>query len=494
MRRFALSCAILLVFAACSDGAGSATSSTSTTDAATSTAAPTTTASTAGDTTTPAPAAPPEPAGAAGVGDPYYPELGNGGYDVDHYHIEISVDPDTARLEGTTTITATATETLATFNLDFVGLEIASLAVDGATAPFLRDGPELRVSPDGGIVAGESFEVTVSYSGRPQLIDLVSVGVQFGWIQTPEGIYVVAEPDGARTWFPSNDHPTDKATYSFAVTVPAPFTAAANGELLEVEDAGDNRTFHWEMDEPMATYLATIVVGEYERVESEGPDGILLRDYLPVSFNGTVPAAFGITAEAMEVLADWFGPYPFDRYGHVVVYDLGGALENQTLSLMGNRALFNEVVVHELAHQWWGNTVSPATWRDIWLNEGFATFSEFLWTEHRQGTGAMLEDIQDLHDALSSIGHTAIADPTVGQLFGPAVYWRGGMTLHALRVALDDDAVLREIFRVYFERYEDSTASTEDFIAVVHEVSGRDFTGLWDEWLYSVPLPDLPTG
>jgi aminopeptidase N len=242
----------------------------------------------------------------------------------------------------------------------------------------------------------------------------------------------------------------------------------------------------------MTSYLATLVVGEYERVEYDGPDDILIRDYLPTSFNGTVPDGFKITLEAMEVLSDWFGPYPFDRYGHIVVYELGGALENQTLSLMGNRALFPAVVVHELAHQWWGNTVSPATWQDIWLNEGFATFSEFLWIEHRQGTDAMLEEIQDLHDALSSIGHFAIADPQESQLFGPAVYWRGGMTLHALRAELGDDEVLKEILAVYYERFEDSHAATQDFIDVVHEVTGQDFTELWDDWLYSVALPDLP--
>jgi aminopeptidase N len=494
MRRFALITALVLVIAACGSEESSDTTTAPTTTAPTATTtAPTTTVAptTTQETTTTLPGVP-EPAGAEGVGDPYFPELGNGGYDVDHYDIVISVDPETARLEATTTVSATATETLATFNLDFVGLEISSLQVDGADADYVRSGPELRIPPNGGIVAGEGFSVTVGYSGRPQLINLLSVGVQFGWIQTPEGIYVVAEPDGARTWFPSNDHPTDKATYSFEITVPKPFTAAANGELVEVTDNGDTRTFHWNLESQMTSYLATLVIGEYERVEYDGPDGILIRDYLPTSFNGTVPDGFTITLEAMEVLSDWFGPYPFDRYGHIVVYEFGGALENQTLSLMGNRALFPAVVVHELAHQWWGNTVSPATWQDIWLNEGFATFSEFLWIEHRQGTDKMLEAIQDLHDDLSSIGHFAIADPQESQLFGPAVYWRGGMTLHALRAELGDDDLLKQILAVYYERFEDSHATTQDFIDVVHEVTGQDFTDLWDAWLYSVALPDLP--
>lgn len=494
MRRTPWTLAVLLTIAAC----GGDTTGATTTAADTSTTSTAATTTTAASTTTEAPPTTvpgvPEPAGAQGLGDPYFPELGNGGYDVGHYHIDITVDPETARLEATTTITATATETLATFNLDFVGLEIASLQVDGSDATYLREGPELRISPDGGIVSGEDFEVTVTYSGRPQLINLISAGVQFGWIQTAEGIYVVAEPDGAHTWFPSNDYPTDKATYSFDITVPKPFTAAANGALVQVTDNGDTQTFSWVLDELMASYLATVVIGEYERVESEGPGGVLLRDYIPLSLNGTVPAAFGITAEAMEMLADWFGPYPFDRYGHIIVYELGGALENQTLSLMGNRALYDEVVVHELAHQWWGDSVTPATWQDIWLNEGFATFSEFLWIEHRLGWDAMVSHIEELHEALSSIGHFAISDPREAQLFGPAVYWRGGMTLHALRVALGDDDVLRQIFLTYFERYEDGNVRTQDFIDLVHEVSGRDFTELWDDWLYSMVLPELPTG
>jgi aminopeptidase N len=159
---------------------------------------------------------------------------------------------------------------------------------------------------------------------------------------------------------------------------------------------------------------------------------------------------------------------------------------------MGSRALFDEVTVHELAHQWFGDAVSPANWQHIWLNEGFATFSEFLWTEHLRGTEAMNSEIASLHSNLSSIGHFAISDPQESQLFGPAVYWRGGMTLHALRVALGDDEVMKSIFQTYFTRYADGNATTQDFIDVVHEVSGQDFTDLWDAWLFSTQLPDLP--
>ena len=494
MRRTVLVTSLLLVIAACSGDEPATTSVpiTTGTTATTTTAAPATTSAET-TTTVSEPAELPEPAGAQGLGDPYFPDLGNGGYDVIHYDIEVTVDPESAALDAVTTVTAVADETLATFNLDFVGLEVSSVTVDGSEADYVREGPELRISPDGGIVTGEEFAVTVAYSGRPQLINLISAGIQFGWLQTPEGIYVVAEPDGARTWFPSNDHPTDKATFTFRITVPKPLTAAANGALVETIDNGDSQTFVWDLDSRMATYLATLVIGEYERVESEGPEGVLIRDYLPTSFNGTVPSAFEVTAEAMEFLAEWFGPYPFDRYGHIVVYELGGALENQTLSLMGSRALFDEIVVHELAHQWWGNSVTPSSWQDIWLNEGFATFAEFLWTEHLRGEDAMSDQIAGLHGALQSIGHFAISDPQESQLFGPAVYWRGGMVLHALRAQVGDE-VLRGIFHTYFERYADGNVTTSEFIDLAEEISGQDLTELFDAWLFSVALPDLPSG
>jgi aminopeptidase N len=494
MRRFfILTLGCVLALSACSDDSGESTttvasSSPSTTPTSTSTA-PTTQGT---STPTTQGATIPEPAGAAGLDDPYFPDLGNGGYDVDHYSIAMTIDPETAAIDAVTTIAATATETLATFNLDLLGLEVSAVSVDGEPAAYAREDAELRISPTGGIVDGEDFVVTVAYAGRPVPVTLMSAGVSIGWTQTDEGIYVAAEPDAARTWFPSNDHPIDKATFDFEITVPKPLTAAANGALIEVRDQGDMHTFVWELDSPMATYLATVVVGEYERVETTGPDGITLRDYLPTSFNGTVPGAFEITGEAMELLSEWFGPYPFDRYGHIVVYDLGGALETQTLSLMGNRALFAAVTVHELAHQWFGDAVTPTNWQHIWLNEGFATFAEFLWTEHRRDRDAMNAEIASLHDSLQSIGHYAISDPQESQLFGPAVYWRGGITLHALRVALGDDDVMKEIFQTYFTRYEDGNASTQDFIDVVHEVSGQDFTELWDDWLYSSQLPDLP--
>jgi len=480
--------ALVLIVAACDGG-----------EPATSTATTTTTAQISPTTATTGVPAPPttlfsgtESEGAAGLGDPYFPELGNGGYDVEHYDIDITVDFDSAELDAVTTITAVADQTLGTFNLDFVGLKISSVMVDGAAANYAREGPELRISPAGGIVAGEEFSVRVAYSGRPELIDLISAGVQFGWLQTPEGIYVVAEPDGARTWFPSNDHPSDKATFSFRITVAKPYTAAANGELIETIDNGATRTFVWDLASRAATYLATIVVGEYERFESEGPGGVLLRDYLPTSFDGEMPEGFKVTSEAMALLAEWFGPYPFDRYGHIIVYDFGGALENQTLSLMGNHATFDQVVVHELAHQWWGNSVSPANWQEIWLNEGFATFSEFLWTEHLEGEEEMLDQIDTLHSVLMTIEHRAIADPRESELFGPAVYWRGGMTLHALRVTVGDD-VMKRIFSTYYERFADGNVTTADFISVTEEVSGQDLTDFFDAWLYSTALPRLPT-
>ncbi len=505
MRQIAMTVSLLLIVAACSGGGTATTRTTSEgtvasttsiyTDSATpnTPTSPTTTATTTATTTSNTPPTAPTGAGAQGLGDPYFPDLGNGGYDVIHYDIEIAVDPQSAALDAITTISAVADESLATFNLDLLGLDVSSVTVNDADAAFTREGPELRISPEGGIIAGTEFSVSVAYSGRPELINLISAGLQFGWIQTSEEIYVVAEPDGARTWFPSNDHPSDKATFTFRITVPKPLIAAANGELVETIDNGDSQTFVWRLDSRTATYLATLVVGEYDRVESDTHDGIVIRDYLPTSFNGVLPPSFQVSADAIEFFSEWFGPYPFDRYGHIVVHDLGGAMETQTLVLMGSRALIDRIVVHELAHQWWGDSVTPATWQDIWLNEGFATFSEFLWIEHTQGSQAMVDTIEGLHDSLRAIDHAAIFDPGEAELFGAAVYWRGGMTLHTLRLRVGDD-VLKEILHTYFATFSDSNATTGNFIGIAEAVSGQDLSELFDSWLFSETLPDLPSG
>lgn len=433
-------------------------------------------------------------AAASGLGDPYFPTLGNGGYDVDHYLIDLRVDPERSHLDGTTTITATATGDHTAFSLDFAGPDVAAVTVDGAPVEWWRDGAELWVGAP--LVAGEAFSVAVGYAGVPSAFAAGSPGFPTGWRSNDEGTYVVAEPDGARTWFPANDHPTDKATFTFRITVPDGTTAVANGAPAGTETAGGLTTSVWEMAYPMSTYLATVVVAPLVRVEHPAAGDVVLGDYLPPAMADEVPEAFTRTGEMIEAFSAWFGPYPFDRYGHVVVSGLPAALETQTLTVFGDEWFSTPyaefVVAHELAHQWFGDAVTPATWQDIWLNEGFATYGELLWVEHLYGPEARQAEAARRYDDLAATDHALTGDPGVERLFGTSVYQRGALTLHALRADVGDEAFFA-ILRSWVERHAGGTAATSDFVALAEEVSGRDLGALFDAWLYAAPLPPLPS-
>lgn len=433
--------------------------------------------------------------GAAGVGDAYYPGLGNGGYDVQHYDLDLSYD-STGSVVADTAITAVATQNLSGFNLDFVGWEIDELTINGNAAPFRRDDQELVIYPYQ-IPSGEQFTIDISYNSVPEPMQSAALPLRIGWLGGPQGEqFVVAEPDAAHSWFPANDHPTDKATYSFTITVPEGFTGAANGELTEVVEGEATTTYHWSMDAPMAPYLATVIIGDgWEIVEdpiSTEEAGLPIRNVLPPDLIGATPAALERTGEMINVLADAFGPYPFDRYGIAVVDGFQHALENQTLSVFGRAMVdapfFEYVHVHELAHQWFGDSVSVAQWGDIWLNEGFATFSELLWVEHNFGIGAYREEVANRTEVARVAGLGPPATPPPNDLFNASVYQRGALVLVALRDEIGDEAFF-ETLRAHAERHANGNVTTEDFIAIAEETSGRDLTELFDTWLYGQELP-----
>jgi aminopeptidase N len=467
---------ILLIAASCGSGSSD---STSTVPATTSLAPPST-----------APFTP----GAPGAGDAYYPGLGNGGYDVQHYDLELTYDAD-GSVEADVVITAAATQNLSGFNLDFVGWEIDDLAVDGNDASYARDGDELVVAH--AIPSGDRFEIEISYHGTPEPIQSAALPLRIGWLTGPQGEqFVVAEPDAAHSWFPANDHPTDKATYSFTITVPTGFLAAANGEVTEVVEDETTTTYRWSMDAPMASYLATVVIGEgweivHDAVATETA-GLPIRNVLPSDLVGDAPAALEQTGEMINILEEAFGPYPFDRYGIAVVDGFPHALENQTLSVFGRTMVdtpfFAFVHVHELAHQWFGNSVSVAQWSDIWLNEGFATFAELLWVEHLFGAGAYQEEVANRTEAARIAAYGAPASPLPNDLFNGSVYQRGALVLVALRDEIGDNAFFATL-RTYAERYANGNATTEGFIAAAEETSGHDLTDLFATWLYGQELP-----
>ncbi len=430
-------------------------------------------------------------AGADGLGDKLYPQLGNGGYDVQHYDITLRFSPAENNITATTVISAAATDDLSSFNLDLYGLSVSSVTVDGAPADFAREDSELIITPAQSLAAGTLFSVTVDYAGVPEPISDPGVPfISLGWQTWEDGFHgPVSQPSGAMNWFPCNNHPSDKATYSMNITVPAQLTAAANGVLTKVIENDDGtRTFAWRLEEPMTSYLTIVAIGDYVEVRDDsGP--VPIRNYFPRDADASLINGFGITQEMMAWLIETLGDYPFAEYGVVVLPGFPAALETQTLSVFGASAPDPTVIMHELVHQWFGNSVAPARWQDTWLNEGFATYFMALWLEETLGLSAVENFFAFAADPEFELPAPGNIDIT--QLFGLGVYFRGALTLHALRAEVGDD-IFFAILRSYYDEYAHSIVTTDDFIAVAESVSGRDLGELFDAWLYSEAMPDLP--
>ena len=443
------------------------------------------------------------PESLGGLGDEYYPQAGNAGYDALHYEIVLECDPEMGALEGTTTMQAEALADLDLFHLDLVGLQVGSVSVDGTTVEYEREGQELIVECIDPLEAGDVFSVTVAYSGTPEpkMSEQEHLG---GWQIQGDTVFTSDEPEGAATWYPLNDHPSDKATYEFRLTVPKPYLAVASATLTSTLDNGEDRTFIWEMDYPMANYLSAVVIGDLVLQEEVSSDGVPIRNYFDPGLTRQERELFADTGEMIDFFATIFGPYPFDVYG-VVVPDItfGGGMEHQTMTLFGRDVvgelvtvpLFGDILVsHELAHMWFGDSVTLAEWQDIWLNEGFATYASWLWLEHDLGKIGLDAAIELAYEFLGT-DETPPGDPGVAELFGGSVYERGALTLHALRLLIGDDLFF-QILREWAAEHAYGNATTEDFTGLVEQktagVEGFDVEEFFDTWLFQEELPELP--
>jgi Peptidase family M1 domain/Peptidase M1 N-terminal domain len=644
--------------------------------------------------------------GAPGIGDPYFPRDGNGGYDVKHYFLDLQYNPRTDVLRGQATIRARATQNLSRFNLDFVGLTVDGIRVNGCAASWTRNGHELVVTPCHGLPTRNEFSVVVRYHGVPQPIVDDQLGIS-GFIATNDGAVIAGQPHGAATWFPANDHPLDKASYTFRVKVPAGLEVVANGGLRNKWTRNGWTTWRWDAGKPMASYLATATMGQfnlraYERggirfwdaidpalfavpeprtgeqyaisqkgepsykrlartiavpaggaslsfwinrdtepewdfvfveartvgqndwttlrdlnghtsqntgascpywhglhpflrhyqtdngndtcsprgstgrwwaasgasdgwerwrvdlsayagstvrvsisyasddlvqlpgafvddiVVSNGPgttsfedDGNTMdgwqvpgapagsapnpNDWIvgtesdaPAPIGEDIEASFGRQSEIIAFLSSKFGRYPFATGGGIVDdVDIGFALETQTRPVYS--WLFwvfpgqgDIVVVHELAHQWYGDSLTVAAWRHIWLNEGFATYAEWLWSEH-EGLGTAQEIFDGIYNeipAADPFWSVIIGNPGPDLLLDFAVYQRGAMTLHQLRLAVGD-ADFFEILRRWAQSREGDNVTTAQFIALAERVSGESLDELFDTWLFTPRKPRL---
>lgn len=457
-------------------------------------------------------------AGAPGADDAYFPSAGNGGFDVLHYDLDLRYTPPAATgavegfLQGVATIDLVPTTDLDRFNLDLRGMTVHSVTVDGKAVPSIaapakagtggrgwwriEDAEarqwELVIQPRPKLHAGRTVRVVITYDGvTSQPTDVE--GALYGWVTTRDGAMVASEPDGSMTWYPVSDHPTDKASYSFDITVPAGKVAVANGLLVGSTTTGGWTTWSWDAPDQMASYLTTASVGDYTLRMSTTSSGVPIIDAVDDALTpanlATTNANLARQAEIIDFLEARFGPYPFVAAGSIVDDDsLGYALETQTRPIYSRSAGLG-TVVHEIAHQWFGDAVSPQRWQHIWLNEGWATYSTWMWTEHTGGQTAAARFAAYLAaNRPASYWELPIGDPGPLGLFAGQVYDRGAATLHALRVKIGDAAFFAGA-QLWVTRYDDSTVTADDFRAVYEEVSGQDLAAFFDIWLYSPVKP-----
>jgi len=425
------------------------------------------------------------------VGDTYYPGIGNTGYDVTHYDLDLAYDHSTKVLDGVATIEAAATENLCRFNLDLRGLTVHSVEVDNRRADWRREGRELIITPRRALPAGEGFEVEVDYSGQPGPAPTDPSGFLDGWNYTDDGSYTSTPPQGADTWYPNNNTTNDKATFTFKVTVPKDIEAIANGQLIshKVNRGRGTATWVWDETEPMATYLATLSTGQFTVLEDRTSDGLPIWNAVqPDQLTEFARSQLGQIEEMLDFFSERFGPYPFSSSGAIVdVTDAGYQMETQTrpefTSANGLRAL-----AHELVHQWFGDDVAVRRMRDVWLSEGFATYGAWLWTEHTGGRTAQAS-FDANYAQTGTFWENTVFDPGVeNQYQGKTVYTRGAMTLHALRGKIGDDAFFRTL-KAFTKTFGGDVASTDDFIAIAERESGQRLDDFFDVWLYEEGKP-----
>jgi aminopeptidase N len=432
--------------------------------------------------------------GADRPADAYLPEHGNGGYRTSHYDLQLDYRPSASRLSARATVSAVAERSLAGFSLDFGTFRVERVRVNGAPARYGHTEGKLRVRPAAPIGAGSPFTVEVRYAGRPRPIH--SHWGDLGWELLDDGAMVASQPIGAPSWFPCNDHPADKAEYRIEVTAPSRYTVVANGRLRLRRTGAGVTTWVYEQRAPMSSYLATVQIGRYQQIEV-GDRPVPQSAAVPTRLLPAFRRDFGRQPEMMREFERLFGRYPFGEYGVVVVgEDLEVPLEAHGLSIFGanhvdGRRTYERLVAHELAHQWFGNSLTVAAWRHIWLNEGFAKYAEWLWSEVSGGGPAAGHAARSWSMIAALRQDIRIADPGVRRMFDDRVYERGALTLHALRVTVGDDRFFA-LLRDWTTTYRHATVSTDDFIALARGYAAGPLDELFAAWLFEPSLPALP--
>ncbi|MER7578645.1 M1 family metallopeptidase [Kitasatospora sp. NPDC097691] len=445
-------------------------------------------------------------AGAAGLGDPVFPSLGNTGYRALAYDLAFDYRADTRTVEGTAVITVRPERTLAHLELDALGLAVHAVRVGDRPADFATHDEKLTVTPTGPFRPGATTELTVEYTVDPR-----AALPHTGWVPTPDGFAVAGQPQSAHTVFPCNDHPSDKARFAIAVTAPDALLGVANGELTRTEPHADGRTTRrYVSREPMATELVQVSVGHYTVRERTGPHGLPLRDVVPTARAAELEPALALTADQLAWAEAHLGRFPFEAYGILPVdTDAPDAfaftgLETQTLTLYKPNFLrrpeaeIGPHMMHELVHSWFGDSVSPARWSDLWLNEGHADFYGLLYRYDRgwpddRGHTTLDDRMRDVYGLGDRSRHDSgpVASPTAANLFDGQRYTGGALVLFALREKVGADTFDR-IERTFLREHRYGNATTADYVRTASAVSGEDLGGFLGDWLYGLRTPPMP--
>ncbi len=426
------------------------------------------------------------------VEDRVYPEVGDPGVDALSYDLDLAWTPRTRTLTAVETVIFRSTTDAGQFQLDLgKALEVSSVRVDGEDASYDHEGKDLVVHT--AVETDQRYSLEVRYAGTPRPVAAPTTRSDFstlGWTITPDnGAWTMQEPFGAYSWYAVNDQPSDKALYSFTISVPSPMVGVANGELLSREDHEGTTVTEWRLDEPAASYLVTIALGKFRMTRDESPSGVPITYWTPPGDRASL-RKLRVTPDALDWIEARLGPYPFSSLG-IVLVDSRSGMETQTMITLGitDYTTSPEVILHEMVHQWYGNEITPTDWRDVWMSEGMALYLQGLYQAEQSG-----QPVGSLMDYWASIepqmrresGPPADYDPaTFGEsniYYGPALMW------HELRKKLGDEKFWA-IVRAWPKVRENGNADRAQFVDWLNEQTGQDLTGFYDAWLLGKASP-----